>query len=732
VLQGSRAKSPIPIFPQATASALTARGQYRFGEFTLDPEGYSLRCGDQVVPIPPKVLETLLLLVEHRDRIVTKEEIFETVWPNTTVEESNLTQNIFLLRKALKQNAKERFIMTFPGRGYRFVAHVDEIQAGDLERPSVPPLAAPQFPVNRYSIVTAMLLLALGACAAVLYLDRQRNSESKGLHRSFFTTMPGSAVQPAWSPDGKRVAFSWNGENAGAYNIFVKSQGSETPVRLTEGPGDDTSPTWSPDGTQIAFIRLRGAESGVYVTPSQGSAVRRVTQLFGGRRAIQGRHLDWSPDGRYFAVNDKASPEDILSLYLISVADGRRSRLTSPTGGLVSDIAPRFSRDSRQLAFIRSSSYRTRDIYLAEVSSGKTRRITNEGKWLGDLDWSEDSRDLIFSGDRSGLPELWRVRVSSGKIAQVPAVGENSVYVSVARSEHRLLYTQAVSDTNIWRFTLPSPQAPHGAWATLFASTRNEYGAQYSPDGRQIAFCSDRTDSRRQIWIGDPNTNTARPLSITPAGVASFDWSPDGKQFAYYTRTGEDFDIFIVPATGGTATRLTGPGSDDQLPKWSPDGRFIYYSSNRSGDWQIWRMHPDGSGVERITKGGGYAARPSRDGKYLYFARGLTVPGIWRTPASGGDEIRIADFPKAEFWAAWTVTDGGIYWLDGPAPGVPPAPSLRFFDFATGKVTQVGVPDNYSLFYNEYNLNVSPDGRNLLLAYQQGSGSNIVQVQGFH
>ncbi len=726
MLQGSRGRSPV--------RALVAKGQYRFGDYILDPEGYSLRCGDRVVPIPPKVLEILLLLVERRDRIVTKEEIFETVWPNTTVEESNLTQNIFLLRKALKQNSGERYIITFPGRGYRFVAHVDEIQADEVEPPSAAqPAPVPKFSVDRRRILAAVLFLALSALAAILYLERQRNSESKQLHRSFFTTMPGSAVQPAWSPDGNRVAFSWDGEKAGAYNIYLKALGSEAPVRLTEGPGDDNSPAWSPDGSQIAFIRLRGAESGVYVTslaPSGIGPVRRITQLFGGRRAIQGRHLDWSPDGRYVAVNDKASPEDTLSLYLVSVADGRRSRLTSPTGGLVSDIAPRFSRDSRQLAFIRSSSYRTRDIYLAQVNSGTTRRLTNEGKWLGDLDWSEDGADLIFSGDRDGLAELWRVRVSSGKISSVPAVGENSVYVSVARSEHRLLYTQAVSDTNIWRFTLPSAQAPQGTWSTLFASTRNEYGAQYSPDGTRIAFCSDRAGSR-QIWLGDPETNSANPLNIVPAGVASFDWSPDGKQFAYYARTAEDFDIYVVPATGGTAARLTGPGSDDQLPKWSPDGRFIYYSSNRSGDWQIWRMRPDGSGLERITKGGGYAARPSRDGKYLYFARGLTVPGIWRAPAGGGEEIRITDFPEAEFWAAWTVTADGIYWLDGSAPGVPPAPSLRFYDFETGKSVQVGVPDHHRLFYNEYNLNVSPDGKNLLLAYLQGSGSNIVLVQGF-
>jgi len=366
---------------------------------------------------------------------------------------------------------------------------------------------------------------------------------------------------------------------------------------------------------------------------------------------------------------------------------------------------------------------------MMSLGTREVRQLTSEGKWIGDLDWSEDGRELVFSSDRQGIPRLWRMNVSNGKVE--PALtGENSWYVSVARSGHRLIYSETASNFNIERFTLPTAQDPKGAWGTLFASTRNEYGAQYSRDGRRIAFISDRTGAR-QIWLGDSDGQNAHPLKIAPAGVISFDWSPDGKQFVFYTRAGPDLDIYVVSVDGGVARRLTGEGADDLRPRWSPDGQFVYYESNRSGDWQIWRVRPDGSQPERVTRNGGLAARLSADGRYVYYAKGLTIPGIWRSPTDGGEEVRVTDFPKEEFSGTWDLAQNGVYWLDGRAPGMPPPPTLFFYDFATRQNTTVTTLEQNNVFYNDYALRLSPDARNLLLAYSERSTSDLVLVQGY-
>ncbi len=91
----------------------------------MDPDKQTLRRGDAHVPVPPKAFETLLALVRRSREVVSKEELLKEVWPNSFVEESNLSQNIFLLRKALGDTAENRqYIVTLPGRGYRFAATV--------------------------------------------------------------------------------------------------------------------------------------------------------------------------------------------------------------------------------------------------------------------------------------------------------------------------------------------------------------------------------------------------------------------------------------------------------------------------------------------------------------------------------------------------------------------------------------------------------------------------------
>ena len=120
---------------------------YEFGPYRLNPALRLLSNNQTVIPLQPKAFELLLVLVENTDRVLLKDHLLEAVWPGTFVEESNLTQNIFLLRKALGEaKGVHRYIITVPGRGYRFAESVRVITASDnnhshteaaiLDRPS--------------------------------------------------------------------------------------------------------------------------------------------------------------------------------------------------------------------------------------------------------------------------------------------------------------------------------------------------------------------------------------------------------------------------------------------------------------------------------------------------------------------------------------------------------------------------------------------------------------------
>jgi DNA-binding winged helix-turn-helix (wHTH) protein/tetratricopeptide (TPR) repeat protein len=107
---------------------------YEFGPYRIDPAKRLLLRGEESVQLPSKVFETLLVLVQHSEEVVSKDDLLKTVWPDSFVEESNLSQSIFLLRKALGETAQDhRYIVTIPGRGYRFTENVRLVAADEAD-----------------------------------------------------------------------------------------------------------------------------------------------------------------------------------------------------------------------------------------------------------------------------------------------------------------------------------------------------------------------------------------------------------------------------------------------------------------------------------------------------------------------------------------------------------------------------------------------------------------------
>src|SRR5215204_5146010 len=115
-------------------SSLSSHIHRRFSDFTIDIEQKVLFRGGKAIPMAPKVFETLLALVENHGRIVLKEELMKRLWPDTFVEEANLTFNIQQLRKSLGDNARNPiYIQTIARRGYRFIAAVQPVASDNSE-----------------------------------------------------------------------------------------------------------------------------------------------------------------------------------------------------------------------------------------------------------------------------------------------------------------------------------------------------------------------------------------------------------------------------------------------------------------------------------------------------------------------------------------------------------------------------------------------------------------------
>ena len=250
---------------------------------------------------------------------------------------------------------------------------------------------------------------------------------------------------------------------------------------------------------------------------------------------------------------------------------------------------------------------------------------------------------------------------------------------------------------------------------------------QFSPDGRRVAFASDRS-GELAIWLCDRDgSNLTQLTNLRECAAGSPRWSPDSSQIAFDCASHGNFDIYVVSTTTGLARRLTAEASQENLPSWSHDGHWIYFSSDRGGARQIWKTPAEGGRAVQVTRGGGFDAFESPDGKLLYYAKEFT-PGLWSVPVDGGPEALVLNSVR-HFW--WTIADTGIYFVTSRGSPRPDAPSqLNFYSFGTQTVIQVGMIE-HELALSAPSLAVSRDGRQLLTLHLDQPGSVLVLVDNF-
>jgi len=181
---------------------------YEFDEFRLDPQNRVLRRSGKAVPLTPKAFDVLLLLIQNAGRIATKDELMKAVWPDSFVEESNLTQTIFMVRKALDETADRRYILTVQGQGYRFLIPVTEtpncgaeIEAPVIDGPVAPPSAgsAPEIQLHSHPqrarnwrspvIFSATVALVL-IVASTLWISRHGHGAVEPAARTMLAVLP--------------------------------------------------------------------------------------------------------------------------------------------------------------------------------------------------------------------------------------------------------------------------------------------------------------------------------------------------------------------------------------------------------------------------------------------------------------------------------------------------------------------------------------------------------------
>jgi len=549
------------------------------------------------------------------------------------------------------------------------------------------------------------------------------------------TSFPGSERDPALSPDGKQVAFVWDAEADGDFEVYVKLVAGGTPLRLTANRFQESHPTWSPDGSRIAFLRPTPDGHAIFEVPALGGPERKLGQSAASVGVSWSYGLSWSsglawsPDGKSLAIRDKGSAQDPAGIFLLSTETGEKRKLTSPPAQFAGDGFPAFSPDRQTLAFTRAPSIQVCDIYVLPLPGGLTsvgepRRLTFDGREIWGLAWTPDGRSIVFSSDRGGSPSLWRIPASGGAPERLAAAGDGAYSPSISSHGARLVFSRRLEDANIWRTSGPSSKGIRVPPTRLISSTLTDAGGQFSRDGKRIVFASGRSGNE-EIWVCD--NEGLNPVQLTAFGgpsVGSPHWSPDGQRIAFDSTKEGQRDIYVVGAEGGSPRRLTSERSNEVRPSWSSDGRWIYFGSDRTGTWQVWKEPAEGGPALQVTKNGGRETLESPDGKVVYYSKEPGVSGIWCVPVEGGEEIRVFDQGEQ---GHWFPLDQGFCFLVRT-----PDPTIKLFSFRSRRVEQlVALPKEARTSVGRPALAVSPDGRWILYVQVDRVESDVVLVEDF-
>ncbi|MFA4940753.1 winged helix-turn-helix domain-containing protein [Brevundimonas sp.] len=625
---------------------LVSEPSFALGTGMVHPASLEVIWPDAGCKLEPRVMQVLVALNRRRGDPISREELSRLCWDGRVVGDDALVRCIVKLRKIFQRDPAVE-IGSIPKIGYRL--RLVAIAPATAKAPASPPRPARRWPrLMLAGGVASIAALGLGAFVLMQPPGALATEAVRPL-----TSDTGVETHPALSPDGRMVAYAGGAGFGAQRDIFLRGVGDGTPIRLTDTPEDEMAPAWSPDGRRLAFVRrISGAPCQILVAPVPQGEPRVV-----GHCSVESMtRLAWTRDGEIL-LSDRPTREAVRRIRALNPDTGRLREVTSPPATSLGDLDPVVTHRGDQLVFRRAFSYGVADLYAVQVSGAGQRRLTSDGWKAVGYAFAADDRTVVFSSNRGGDYGLWSVdfkrpgapvRLSLGLLQFGRLSTDRSGLLAVEAGDYR-------SNLFAWR----AGAAP----VALTDGNASDWDPDLSPTG-QLTFVSDQNGGS-EVWV--KRSSGAEPTRLTDlkaSNVFSPRWSPDGRSIAFVAARDSRTDVYLINADGSGLRAVTSDGAARDELAWDHNGDLVV-PTLRTGGWRIERIDAQGRvtvvpntadvlTVKSAGAGGLYAVKKD-DGR------------LWRLEATGA--VLSSPLIRIDPETAWTPTAAGVYHLSGNRGG---------------------------------------------------------------
>ena len=703
----------------------------RVGEHVVDLGALRVVTNPGAPRLSSKAAAVLVELARHAGDTVTRDALLDHVWKDRVTTPDVLTQAIKELRRAFVDDAKPpRYIETVPKVGYRLLVPVAEIDPDVLptraqaalppanDDPAIASRVVPRPVVVRFrrrnwiAMTAALLVLGVVALFARAWLASAHRVAWTARDVRALTSEPGAERRPRISPDGTRIAYSKLDPDSGFERLVVRGVDPSQPAHPTRRAiAHEEGPVWSPDGTRIAFERLDNKENcTLYVVPSMGGADDEVGPC--GDYRIN--YYDWTPDGKSLIVSDQlATAGGGLPIALLDLATGERRALHYQRAASDLDLDAHYSPDGRWIAFRRGLSPHS-DLFLMAAEGGAVRQLTHLDARIAGHTWTPDGNTLVFAGNQDGAFALYTLDLRSAHVQTLSV--RPAAFPNMARNGGKVLYEIQRTRTLLASAALApddhaivTPNALH----LLALSTGSDTAPTYSPDGKQVAFVSDRNGAQELWRFGlDESSEPQLLTDYRDAVISNPVWSRDGTHLLATVREQGRTRLTEIDIASRRSRTVAVSQVALLYGDYGPQpGSYLLLRRAQDAHSELVVLEHADSAQESIVPiaDGVEHAELDRANATVFYTKS-NEPGLFRRALDGGAEQLVTRKITANILDGWRIIDGHVWYVSG---FMQKPFDLREFDPQSGTER---ARLHVDAWLRDVNFDVSPNREQVLLA----------------